>query len=88
MILYQLIKVLDYAFIPAGFKDFQVRGIACNSKLVKDNYIFVAVKGNKYDGHKFIPEAIAKGAKAVIYQTPGHRDTGTPRHQERYYSSK
>ncbi len=82
MTLYQLIKFLDYAFVPAGFKDFQVRGIACNSKLVKDNFIFMAIKGNNYDGHKFIPEAIKRGAKAVIYQAPGRRDTGTPGHRD------
>lgn len=77
MTLNQLIKVLDIGKIPAGFKDFQVRGIACNSKLVKDKFIFVAVKGNKDDGHKFISEAIARGAKVIIYQTPGHQDTST-----------
>ncbi|MCX5702420.1 MAG: UDP-N-acetylmuramoyl-L-alanyl-D-glutamate--2,6-diaminopimelate ligase [Candidatus Omnitrophica bacterium] len=30
------------------------------------------MKGNKVDGHKFIQEAIDRGAKAVIYQTPRH----------------
>ncbi|MBU0503081.1 MAG: UDP-N-acetylmuramoyl-L-alanyl-D-glutamate--2,6-diaminopimelate ligase [Candidatus Omnitrophica bacterium] len=63
------------ARIPVGFKDFQVRGIACNSKLIDDDFIFVAVKGNKEDGNEFIPEAIARGAKAVIYQSPGRQDT-------------
>jgi UDP-N-acetylmuramoyl-L-alanyl-D-glutamate--2,6-diaminopimelate ligase len=80
MTLDQLIKVLDIAKIPLGFKDFQVSGIACNSKLVKDDFIFVAIKGNKEDGNKFILESIARGARVVIYQdtrTQVRQDTKT-----------
>jgi len=41
-------------------------GLAFNSKKVKKNYIFFAIKGNKFDGNKYIPEAIKKGAKVII----------------------
>jgi UDP-N-acetylmuramoyl-L-alanyl-D-glutamate--2,6-diaminopimelate ligase len=54
-----------------------VQGISCNSKLVKNNSIFVAIKGNKEDGHRFIQEAIERGAKAVIVQTSAYQDTRT-----------
>lgn len=37
-----------------------------NSKLVKPNDIFVALKGEHYDGHNFIDEAIKNGAIKVI----------------------
>jgi len=43
-----------------------VKGISCNSKNVSDGFIFVAIKGNRQDGNKFIREAIDRGAKAVI----------------------
>jgi UDP-N-acetylmuramoyl-L-alanyl-D-glutamate--2,6-diaminopimelate ligase len=46
--------------------DFEVKGISCNSKSVKDGFIFVAVKGAAQDGNKFIAEALRHGAKAVI----------------------
>jgi len=49
-------------------EDFDVQGIACNSKQVLNNFIFVAVKGTNNDGHKFIKEAIDKGAKAIVVQ--------------------
>lgn len=39
-----------------------------NSKLIKPNDIFVAIKGEHYDGHRFIDEAIKNGAKLVIGQ--------------------
>ena len=37
-----------------------------NSKKIKPGDIFVALKGINYDGHKFIDEAISRGAKEVI----------------------
>ncbi len=45
-----------------------IYGITTDSKAVKENFIFIAVKGGSYDGHDFIKEAIEKGAKAVIAQ--------------------
>lgn len=41
-------------------------GIACNSKSVRDNFIFVAVDGAREDGHKFIPDAVRAGARLVV----------------------
>lgn len=41
-------------------------GIACDSREVKPGYAFVAIKGFKTDGNKFIDEAIRNGAKAVF----------------------
>ena len=43
-------------------------GISFNSQLVKKNYIFFAIKGNKYDGNNFIKNAIKKGSKIIISQ--------------------
>ncbi|MCX5710169.1 MAG: UDP-N-acetylmuramoyl-L-alanyl-D-glutamate--2,6-diaminopimelate ligase [Candidatus Omnitrophica bacterium] len=47
-------------------KYYPVRGISCNSKSVKKDFIFAAIKGNKADGNKFIREAIERGAKVVL----------------------
>jgi len=46
----------------------RIKGITNNSKEVKKDFIFVAVKGSKVDGHLFIEEAIKKGASVVIIQ--------------------
>jgi len=70
MRLEQLIKVLDYCKPPSGIYDFQVKGIDCNSNNILEGFVFVAIKGNNEDGHKFINEAICRGAKAVIFQSP------------------
>jgi UDP-N-acetylmuramoyl-L-alanyl-D-glutamate--2,6-diaminopimelate ligase len=48
--------------------DLEIRGISCDSRRVSEGYLYVAVEGNLFDGHNFIPEAIKKGARAIIVQ--------------------
>ncbi|HTZ11536.1 MAG TPA: UDP-N-acetylmuramoyl-L-alanyl-D-glutamate--2,6-diaminopimelate ligase [Candidatus Margulisiibacteriota bacterium] len=64
----KLIAVLKLARVPVCLSDFQVKGISCNSKEVKKDFIFVAIKGNRQDGASFIDEAIRNGARAVVLQ--------------------
>ncbi len=44
----------------------QVAGIASDSREVKPGYIFVAIPGMVTDGHRFISQAVARGAVAVV----------------------
>src|SRR3989338_6479445 len=62
----KLIKALGNPAVTPSLKDFNVSGISCNSKNVKDGFIFVAIKGSIYDGNKFIDEAVKSGARAVV----------------------
>ncbi|MGA2093394.1 MAG: UDP-N-acetylmuramoyl-L-alanyl-D-glutamate--2,6-diaminopimelate ligase [Sedimentisphaerales bacterium] len=41
-----------------------------DSRLVKPGCIFVAVRGPNFDGHNFIPQVIACGAKYIVLQNP------------------
>ena len=41
-------------------------GIAFNSKKVKKNNIFFALRGNKFDGNLYISEAIKRGARLIV----------------------
>ena len=41
-------------------------GISFNSKDIKKDNIFFAIKGNNFDGNKFISVAIKKGSKIII----------------------
>ncbi len=47
-------------------KKTKIRGLATNSKKVKKNYIFFAIRGYKTNGEKFIKEAIKRGAAAIV----------------------
>ena len=40
-----------------------IKGISVDSRQVRPGYLFVALKGEKLDGHDFVPEAIKNGAK-------------------------
>ena len=41
-------------------------GIAFDSSKVKKNYIFFAIKGNRFDGNNYVDKAIKKGACVII----------------------
>ena len=44
-----------------------IKSIEFDSRKVVEGSLFVAIKGLKSDGHKFIDKAIKNGASAVIY---------------------
>ena len=43
-----------------------IKGIAYDSRLVEPGFLFVAVKGFKFDGHNFINDAIDRGSVAIV----------------------
>lgn len=43
-----------------------VSGICFDSRQIKPHVLFVAIKGTTLDGHQFIDQAVAEGAKAVL----------------------
>ena len=49
-----------------GSTDKTVSGIAIDSRQVQNDYVFVALKGEKNNGHDFILKAIELGAKVII----------------------
>lgn len=44
----------------------EAAGVVLDSRLLQEGYVFLATKGEKVDGHKFIPSVFEKGALAVI----------------------
>src|SRR5689334_15025078 len=49
-----------------GPLDRPVENIAYDSRRVQRNTLFVALRGEKADGHEFIGQAIAKGASVIV----------------------
>ena len=43
-----------------------ISGLSSNSKNIKKNFIFFAIRGNKNNGEKFIEEAINKGSSVIV----------------------
>ena len=51
---------------PKDKKNIFITGISKNSKEIKRNFIFFAIRGNKLNGEKYIKEAIKKGASVIV----------------------
>ena len=49
-----------------GNQDIAIRQISYDSRTVHSDTLFVCISGYRRDGHDFIPEALAKGASAVV----------------------
>jgi len=62
-----LIRSLEVREI-RGAMDLDIRDITYHSHLVKEGDLFVAIKGEKRDGHHFIQESITRGARAVVVE--------------------
>ena len=45
----------------------RIKGISSDSRKIKRGDLFVSIKGNKFDGNKYIGQAISRGAKVIIY---------------------
>ena len=54
----------------AGPPDPPVLGIAYDSRRVESGYLFAAVGGEKDDGNRYVPEALRRGACAVLSSHP------------------
>ena len=52
--------------VSANYKKIFFSGISFDSRNIKRDYIFFAIKGNHFDGNKFIPLAIKKGSKIIV----------------------
>jgi len=68
----ELLKTLGKHTLTA-LTDFEVKGIACDSRSVGEGFVFVAIRGNRQDGNRFIAEAVAKGARAIVVDSSGSR---------------
>lgn len=65
--LYDLLRHID---VIESFHEnnINIKGIAYHSGKVKEGFLFVAIKGYKTDGHKYIHQAIENGAVAIVVE--------------------
>jgi len=54
-----------------------ISGITLDSRQVAPGFIFVAIRGLKMDGNRFVPDAIARGATAIVSALAGDEHPGT-----------
>lgn len=58
--------------------DPQIHGLECDSRKVEPGYLFIAVRGSQKNGGTFIPEAVRRGAVAVVAEEKPEADIGVP----------
>lgn len=54
----------------------EITAVVTNSKAVTPGALFIALKGSQHDGHHYLDEAVAKGARAVMVEEPGSVPAG------------
>ncbi len=60
------LQTLAGADVPAGCGDVEIVGITADSRQVRPGWLFAAMPGSKADGARFVPEALSKGAAAIL----------------------
>lgn len=66
--LIQTIPVLERTHGPEG----AVTGISMDSREIEPGNLFVASEGSQFDGHRYIEEAVQRGATAVVGSKSAH----------------
>jgi len=52
--------------------DWSVAGVSIDSRTVQPRDLFIALRGPNHDGHDFVPDALVRGAAAVVDRVPQH----------------
>ncbi|MEQ9618193.1 MAG: UDP-N-acetylmuramoyl-L-alanyl-D-glutamate--2,6-diaminopimelate ligase [Deltaproteobacteria bacterium] len=73
MILSDIIKGLKIKNLH-GHDSLEISGISFDSQQIRDSYLFVALRGEKTDGHEYVESAVEQGAKAVILEEHPQKD--------------
>src|SRR5699024_6427300 len=66
MKLSELISVVPFADLANVDGDIEITGIQTDSRLVLPGSLFVCLRGIQTDGHRYVNEAIVKGATVII----------------------
>jgi len=65
MLFKSLIETINREYVK-GSGDPEISGVAYDSRRVAPGYLFVCIKGDRFDGHEFIADALNNGASAVV----------------------
>ena len=53
-----------------NFRDVEVAGVSSDSRSIRSDYCFVAVRGHRVDGHEFALQAAERGASVLVVERP------------------
>ncbi|MCD7745037.1 MAG: UDP-N-acetylmuramoyl-L-alanyl-D-glutamate--2,6-diaminopimelate ligase [Lachnospiraceae bacterium] len=65
----ELLEQIDYECVQ-GTVDTDVRNLINDSRKVEEGSLFFCIKGAVTDGHSYVPDVVAKGAKVLVVEEP------------------
>ncbi len=77
-----LTRALDMKVEVSGAEQFIISDVCCDSRAATPGCLFVAIRGGNFNGEDYIPDAISKGAAAIVVDqqaTIGPPETGPAR---------
>jgi UDP-N-acetylmuramoyl-L-alanyl-D-glutamate--2,6-diaminopimelate ligase len=74
----QLLEDVEGVRIVSGSLELEINEVRDDSRQVRAGDLFVAICGTKQDGRKFIADALARGAAAVLTEAEGAGSRGEP----------
>src|SRR5499427_662528 len=60
-----------------GSGNIRVKGYSIDTRTLKPGELFFAIKGPRFDGHEFVPQALTKKAAAVVVERPVQSSEGS-----------
>ena len=63
-----LVRAISNGGAVQGSGEMEIEAVAYDSRRVESGALFVAVPGFETDGHRFLPQALERGAMAVLVQ--------------------
>lgn len=69
-------EALDGSVLPGGQEP--LTGVSTDTRSIRPGDVFVALEGERFDAHDFLPDAVARGAAALVVSDPA-RASGTGR---------
>jgi UDP-N-acetylmuramoyl-tripeptide--D-alanyl-D-alanine ligase len=64
----EIIEATGGELLSENAKTFQ--GVSINSRTISDSELFFAIRGDRFDGHDYLEEALMKGSGAVVDNRP------------------
>jgi UDP-N-acetylmuramoyl-tripeptide--D-alanyl-D-alanine ligase len=66
----RLLEGVDIQYVSdrKAFQAASVRTISTDSRSLKEGELFVAIPGERFDGHDFIPDALERGCAGVLFE--------------------
>lgn len=69
MKLKKLLEQISYRVLQ-GSTEVEVKNVINDSRKAEEGSLFFCIKGAVSDGHRFVPDVVAKGAKVLVVQDP------------------